>query len=363
MLKFLSNPAGFLASFLPYFWSPQLKAIDIELTNRCNLRCKMCWFHGEGGIGDRYVGAELTSDEVSRLLTQLSPYKPRIYLGGSEPFVRKDALSILEEIKYLGLSVLFTTNGTLFDQDKIMKLVKFGIDHIIFSIDGYEELHDEIRGRGLFKIVTSNIRELSQFRKEAKCNKPVVSVNITITPSIIGHLQETVKSIREATQDNVDVYRIHQLWFITPQELSIHQSITKKFLDCSAPKAACHLTSLSRDIDPLVLWNEMIQLKKIKKIKFFPNLDCQGLVHYHSECSPAKYRCFAPFYRTLIKPNGDVKFCPDEWIDDYILGNIRNDMFKDIWGNQKARYFRSVILRRKSFPACKRCSSMYSFRQ
>jgi len=363
MLKFLSSSARFLPSVLPYFWSPQPKAIDIELTNRCNLKCKMCWFHGEGGIGDRYIGSELTGDEVSRLLNQLAPYKPRIYLGGSEPFVRKDALSILEEIKYLGLSVLFTTNGTLFDQDKIMKLVKLGVDHIIFSIDGYEELHDEIRGRGVFKTVTSNIKKLSDFRKEKKCNKPVVSVNITITPFIIGHLQETVNSIREATQDNVDVYRIHQLWYITSQELSIHQSIVKKFLDCSAPKAACHLTALSKDIDPLVLCDEMIQLRKVPKIKFFPNLNYKDLVNYYSECSPAKYGCFAPFYRAVIKPNGDVKFCPDEWIDDYILGNVRDDMFKDIWGSEKARYFRSVILRRKSFPACKRCSWMYSFRQ
>jgi len=323
----------------------------------------MCWFHGEGGIGDRYGGSELKCDEVTRFITQLARYKPRIYLGGSEPFLRNDFLAILEHIKALNLPVSFTTNGTLLDKNKITKVVNLGVDHIIFSLDGDEELHDRIRGRGVFRTVTSNIKELSNFGKEKKFNKPLISVNITITPFIIGHLQETINSIKEATQDGVDIYRIHQLWYITPKELSIHQSLIKKFLNCSAPSAACHLTPLSKDINPLVLSNEIFQLKKNAKIKFFPNLNHKDLFDYYSECSRVKYRCFAPFYRAVIKPNGDVKFCPDEWIDDYILGNIRDDAFENIWDSKRARYFRSVILRRKSFPACKRCSWMYSFRQ
>jgi radical SAM protein with 4Fe4S-binding SPASM domain len=363
MLKFLSNSVRYFPFLLPYFWLPKLKVIDLELTNRCNLKCKMCWFHGAGGIGDRYKESELTSDEVMKFITQIAGTKTKIYFGGSEPFVREDFLAILEQIKSLKLYVFFTTNGTLLDRERIVRVVDSGVDHVIFSLDGDEELHDQIRGRGGFKTVTCNIKELSRLRNEKKCKKPIVSVNITITPFIIGHLWETVKSIREATQDNVDVYRIHQLWYITLQELSIHQSSIRKFLDCSAPKAACHLTPLSRDIDPLVLCDEMIQLRKVPKTKFFPNLNYKDLLNYYSECSPAKYRCLAPFYRVVIKPNGDVKFCPDEWIDDYILGNVRDDMFKDIWGSQKARYFRSVILRHKSFPACKRCSWMYSFRQ
>lgn len=363
MLKILSSSAGFLPSLLPYFWSPHPRTIDIELTNRCNLKCKMCWFHGEAGIGDRYIGSELTGDEVSKLLTQLTPYKPRIYLGGSEPFMRKDVLSILEEINYLGLSVLFTTNGTLFGQDKIQEVVRLGIDHVIFSVDGDEELHDEIRGKGVFKKVTSNIRELFELKKEKNCGRPVISVNITITPLIIGRLEDSISAIREATQDGVDYYRVHHLWYITEYELGAHQSQVAKYLHRSAPGAVCHLTSLSKNINRQTLCNEIVQLNKIPKIKFFPNLNGKDLLDYYSENSGAKYRCLAPFYHAVIKPNGDVKFCPDEWIDDYILGNIRQDEFKDIWSNEKARYFRSVILRRKSFPACKRCSWMYSFRQ
>lgn len=363
MLKLLSDSVRFFPFLLSYLWSRQPRAIDIELTNRCNLSCQMCWYHGEKGIGDRYAGSELTSDEVIKLLTQLAIYGPRIYLGGSEPFIRKDILLILKQIKDLNLSVLFTTNGTLLDQEKIKTIVDLGVDHIIFSIDGGEELHDRIRGRGVFGAMTANIKELGNARKEKKCAKPIISVNITITPFIMGHLEETINSIREATQDKVDTYRIHQLWYITPEELSLHRSVTRKVLNCSAPGAACHLNPLAKDINPSALSKEILRLERMPQIKLFPNLDSPGLLHYYSEGPRVRYRCFSPFYRAVIKPNGDVKFCPDEWIDDYVLGNIRDDLFANIWNGQKARYFRSVILRRKSFPACKRCSWMYSFRQ
>ncbi|MGA2465179.1 MAG: radical SAM protein [Thermodesulfobacteriota bacterium] len=359
---FFPSSEKFSSFLLSYFWSPRPKVIDIELTNQCNLKCKMCWFHGEGGIGDRYRGSELKRDEVTRFITQLAKYKPRIYLGGSEPFIRDDFLDILEHIKALNLPVSFTTNGTLFDSDKIKEVVKLGIDHVVFSIDGDEALHDEIRGKGVFKKVTSNIKELFELKKEKNCGKPMISVNITITPLIVGHLQESITAIREATRDGVDFYRVHHLWYITEYELGAHQSQVNKYLNCSAPGAVCHLTPLSKNVNRLTLSNEILQLRKIPKIKFFPNLNDKDLLDYYSEYSRVKYRCLAPFYRAVIKPNGDVKFCPDEWIDDYILGNIRDDAFEPIWNSKKAQYFRSAILWHKSFPACKRCSWMYSFR-
>ena len=363
MARCFSNAVRFFPFLLPYFSSPKPTFVDVELTNKCNLRCGMCWFHGEGGIGDRYRGSELTSDEVIGFIRQIANTRPKIYLGGAEPFVGKDLLSILETIKNFKLYVFFTTNGTLLDQDKITKVVDLGVDHIIFSLDGDEELHDRIRGKGVFRTVTSNIKDLCTWRNKNNSNKPLISVNITITPLIIGHLQETIDSIKKATEDKVDIYRIHQLWYITSRELSLHQSATKEFLDCSAPGAACHLTPLSKDINPLTLSEEISRLARSEKIKCFPNLNYSDLLDYYTECSPSQYRCLAPFYRVVIKPNGDVKFCPDEWIDDYIIGNIRVDDLEHIWKSEKARHFRSVILRQKSFPACKRCSWMYSLRQ
>jgi len=360
----LSRLSEFLRVFpflLRNFRSGKATAIDIELSNRCNLRCRMCWFHGEKGIGDQYEGSELKTDELIGFIDQVAEHKPRIYLGGSEPFIREDLLSILEHIKKSNLSVMFSSNGTLLDSEKNKALVNLGVDHVIFSIDGYEQLHDQIRGEGIFRKVTSNIKQLSEMKKQNNSDKPIISVNMTVTPFIVGHLEESIRTIREATEDRVDFYRIHHLWYLTQKELLAHQSKIDKLLNCSAPGALSHLLRLAKDIDPLALSNEIRQLKDISKIKSFPNLRHNDIPTYYSDRSHIKYRCFAPFCSAVIKPNGDVRFCPDEWIDDYTLGNIRDDSFQNIWNNKKARYFRSVIFWHQSFAGCKRCSFMYSF--
>ena len=72
------------------YFSKGPTSVDIELSNQCNLRCKMCWFHGENGIGDRYRNSEMATEEILELINQLAVYRPQIYFGGAEPFIRKD---------------------------------------------------------------------------------------------------------------------------------------------------------------------------------------------------------------------------------------------------------------------------------
>jgi len=321
----------------------------------------MCWFHGENGTGDRYRGSELKTGEVFGLVDQVAPYKPKIYIGGSEPFIHKDFLLVLEHIKSRDIKVSFATNGTLLDPAKAEQLVKIGVDDIKFSIDGSEELHDYIRGKGVFRKVTGAIRTLSGVRKREAKSKPSITVNTTITSRLPGELKNTVDAIRDATGDSADFYRLHHLWYVTRKELSMHQSATGKTLGCKATGAGSHLTRLSGSVDPEVLAGEICHLRKNEKVVFFPDLGYEDIVKYYSEGAVLDRSCRASFSGALIKPNGDVKFCPDEWIDDYVVGNIREDSFNDIWNNKRAREFRKILLKQKQFAGCKRCSWMYSY--
>ena len=161
-----------LPFLLTNYRSDRPRLLDIELSHRCNLKCAMCWLHGEEGVGDKYRESELSTGEILKFLDQIAKYGPQIYLGGAEPLIRKDFLQILKKIKELNLYVFFTSNGTLLDSEKNREIVNLGIDHIIFSIDGNEELHDSVRGRGVFQKVTSNIKKLVKYKKEKQCQKP-----------------------------------------------------------------------------------------------------------------------------------------------------------------------------------------------
>lgn len=337
------------------------KMVDIELTNRCNLRCSRCWFYGENGVGDKYCDTELSTQEVIDLIDQLSKYRPELYLGGAEPFMRQDLLIILDYIKKKGLSFFFTTNGTLLDRKKIEALVAIGTDGITFSVDNHAELHDKIRDQENFKKVTQAIKKISEYKKKTGSRKPVITVNLGIIPGHVGHLQELIHAVKDATTDEVDLYRIHHLWYVTREELSSHQSEIEKYLQCNAPGSASHLIPNSQISDPLSLVAEISLLRYQHKISSFPCLSSHELVRYYSMGRVVRKRCVASFFGVVVKPNGDVKFCPDEWIDDFVLGNIRKDRFDHIWNGDKARKFRSVLFKKGHFAGCKRCSWMYAF--
>ena len=101
-------------------------SVDIELSNRCNLRCKMCWFHGENGIGDRYRNSEMAYRGDPRINKSIGGIQAQIYFGGGEPFIREDFLTILAHVKSYALPISFTTNGTLLNQKKIQKDNRIG---------------------------------------------------------------------------------------------------------------------------------------------------------------------------------------------------------------------------------------------
>jgi radical SAM protein with 4Fe4S-binding SPASM domain len=259
------------------------------------------------------------------------------------------------------IPVSFTTNGLLLNDDTTEELLSIGVDAIYFSIDGNEEIHDRERGKGAFGKVTSVIRKISEIKKRESRTKPIVYVNMTVTNRLLGSIGKAIHSIQNSTKDGFDSLVIHHLRYLTPNELSRHRSRVRRSLGCHAPGAASHLVPDYQISDPTALADEIVGFRGWPKISMFPDLEYMDLVHYYSEGPCSKKRCTAPLRGVVIKPNGDVLFCPDEWIDDYVLGNICEQDIAAIWNGEKARKFRSALFREKQFPACKRCSWMYAF--
>jgi radical SAM protein with 4Fe4S-binding SPASM domain len=321
----------------------------------------MCWFYGDHGIGNSVRGKELSTKEVFKLIDQIAVSQPKIYFGGSEPFIRDDFLEILKYVKKNNLKVSFPTNGTLLNSEKIERIIAMNVNDMKFSIDGDEETHDYIRGKGVFKKATAALKELVTCKKKYGMKNPTITVNITITSEIVGRIQHVLNEVCNATDNLADFYRFHHLWYITENELSLHQSMTKRLLGASSLGASGHIVPKSKRINPEKIVHEIMALKGQEQIKFFPNFRRSEVMKFYTEGSIVKPKCYAPFLAAIIKPNGDLRFCPDEWIDDYYIGNVRTESFDKIWDSPQARKFREVLLKQKCFPACKRCSWMYSF--
>lgn len=67
--------------------------------------------------------------------------------------------------------------------------------------------------------------------------------------------------------------------------------------------------------------------------------------------------CHRPFYRMLIRANGDVTAACCDSIHDIVYGNIMDKHLIDIWNGEKRKVFLKMQLEGKRFlhPVCKRC--------
>jgi radical SAM protein with 4Fe4S-binding SPASM domain len=87
-------------------------------------------------------------------------FSPSFNITGGEPFLHRDIFEILEELRRRHFDVYVLSNGTLVDSDKAKLLSWLGIRGVQVSIEGPEEIHDSIRGRGSFSSSLKGIGHL-----------------------------------------------------------------------------------------------------------------------------------------------------------------------------------------------------------
>ncbi len=321
-----------------------------EITNRCNLRCKMCWLWSKHGVGKAFsLKKELSTSEIKGIIDDVSKFKPIIYFIGGEPLVRKDMVDILDYTKKKKLICTLTTNGTLMDKSLAKRVVETGVDLITFSIDGDQEANDKIRGKGNFKKALKGLENVLERKREL----PIVRINITVSENNYYKLSDIVKNLLSRIDaKKLDELKIQQLWFTDKKHAEAHKKVIKK--NFAIETAGIDGYIYENKMDLKVLKRELEKLKCLgnAKIKFQPDYDPEK---YYDLSVVFKKRCVRPWISASIKSNGDLILCPDYYLPEYILGNLKDMCFEKLWNSEKALKFRRILKKRKMFPGCKRC--------
>ena len=113
-------------------------AIILQLTEACNLRCRMCYEWGETGHQrqvDRGKPAVLPLDAVENLFDDCRGERTFYSLFGGEPLLYPDLERVIEGAKRVGSAIESVTNGTLIG-DRADMLIELGMDLVRVSLDG-----------------------------------------------------------------------------------------------------------------------------------------------------------------------------------------------------------------------------------
>jgi radical SAM protein with 4Fe4S-binding SPASM domain len=345
----------------------RINSVNLEVTVLCNLRCEMCWWWGKNGVGfklaeskDPMITKQMTKEEVFKVIDELAAtYRPSIYISGGEPFVREDTIDIIEYIASKGLSVITNDNGTLLKDEWLERLSKIKKLTINFSIDGPREVHDKIRGKGNYDKTTNAIKKLLEYRGNTLF--PAIKTNTTFSPFILGHIDELIRELQENV--GVDATRLQHLWFTDKEHAEAHKRVLHEIFGTNeGANVDSHIIPVP-DMKYLnALADEIIKVEhtKYKKpVYIHPRMSKEEIIRYYTDLSYIRAkRCMVAWNSIFIRANGDVMFCPDEWMVDFKLGNIREHTISELWNNEKAKLFRRELWKHKLFPACARCCAI-----
>lgn len=109
----------------------------LELTLRCNLKCKMCMFRHSDGENVRLAAEELTASQWSDMAQQLFDAGTlNLLITGGEPMLRRDFSEIYSSIYRLGFIVTLYTNATLVTEEIMQTLRRYPPHRIGITLYG-----------------------------------------------------------------------------------------------------------------------------------------------------------------------------------------------------------------------------------
>ena len=173
--------------------------INIDLTNRCNMRCPIC-FANANATGQV---CEISLEQLDMMLDKAMAIKPHpplsIQYAGGEPTIHPHFLEALRMAKDKGvLDIQVATNGLRFakSQKFTEAAAEAGLDVAYLQFDGVsDDIYEQSRGRPLWET-----------KQQAIENMRRAGIMVTLVPTIVRGLNDhQLGDILKFAIDNSDV--------------------------------------------------------------------------------------------------------------------------------------------------------------
>lgn len=185
--------------------APLPQILYLEVTNRCNLKCRTCiQFRGM-----KEEPRDLSWEEIEEIVDQIAELKRVVLHGIGEPLLNRELVKIIRSLKERGVYVLFNSNATLLSPDWAEGLIACGLDEFRVSLDAATEYtYARIRDSETFFKVVNNIETLLQKRKAGNRSNPRVSAWMVGTRENVADLPELIVLASRIGIDEVYLQRL-----------------------------------------------------------------------------------------------------------------------------------------------------------
>ena len=338
------------------FYDP--KWLVLGVNNICNLHCKMCDV-GTKSLDTNFavnlVGTSplhMPMELFQKIADQTKKYYPKTKLGYAftEPLVYKHLEESLSYADSLDLFTSVTTNALNLRQ-KAEGLIKGGLNELYISLDGPQDIHNEIRGHK-----SSHQRALEGIEKMQSLSNVPISVFCVITEWNIGHLRSFLKELEGFNLKQIGFMHSN---FITSNVATSHNAIfgDKYF---ATPSNVDEVNFEAYDLQ--LLHEELTQILSEKSktaVTLSPHVvEKSELYKYYFE--PQKKvgkSCLDVFNNLMIKSDGTVIPAHGRCFN-LPVGNIHSEDLKSIWNANKLSELREKLNQNGGLlTACSRCCS------
>ncbi|MPW25098.1 radical SAM protein [Alkalibaculum sp. M08DMB] len=310
-------------------------------TRACNLKCRHCYAEAS----QSKTCGELTTIEAKSFMDSLVVYKvPVLLFSGGEPLLRRDIFELIEYGKEIGIRMVISTNGTLIDKEKALRIKELGVSYVGISLDGIGKVNDTFRGvQGAYEKAFSGFKNCKEVNQKT-------GLRLTLSRTTYKELSVIFDFIESEKISRVCFYHLAYSGRgsqikdedLTPEEKrKALDYIIEKTIDFGERNIKTEILTVDNHCDGIYLYNYMENKNKQKAEEILKLLTINGGNRSGIALSSVDWE-------------GNVYI--DQFTRSISVGNIKQNTFGDIW-NGKENTFLQELRTRKNYlkGRCKNC--------
>jgi len=326
---------------------------QIHLTNFCNLKCFFCPTRALLDTSALKKEDELTKEKWLSIIDEANGMGVQEWhiCGGGEPlFFKDDAIAVMEKIKNSGRRGELITNGTLFDENSIKKLVKLEWDKIFFSLDSSSaETQNELRGVDCFDKIIESIKTFVKIKKEQRAPLPILCFHVVVCNKNYRQIPDMIKLAKKLGVQEVLLNALN-IWKPEIKRLMLGKNQEKELRSLlGESKKLAEGMGVNTNID------EFLQSELFKKANIMDSVLERGVKEAIGTTSNELLNtpCYYPWYNISIFADGIVQPC---FIPQGKGEQIRGKTLKDVWFGDCFSKIREEMKKGKLGKYCARCN-------